>query len=373
MNILVISNNDLFSRWVTVSLSTAGHRVDVMSPAVNCSARLSRHCHAHTACEPDALRNPDAGFLERIENYCREHQVDWVVPADLPATLLLARRVGALKASGIFPVARPELIEQFHDKGEFHQLLTSLGLPSPRTRLLKSREDATAADLEFPLMLKPVRGEGGNGVRRVDSRDPLPAVLDAIAAEHGWPLLAQEFIPGRDIDLSLLADHGRPVAWTIQRKAATAGVLEFLHDPRVLEIGTALVRGTGFHGIAHFDLRIDERTNQPLMIEANPRFWGSLRHSLWSGVNFPALGLALARGEDAGSQFKPVEGQVRDPGFSVRSVLHAMLRGRLKPEGWSTATQTAWRCHLSDPVPEIWERLRRIGAGKQRTPDAVRL
>lgn len=369
MKILVISVNDLFSRWVTVSLATAGHRVSVMSPSANRIARLSRHCRAHTACESEALQHPDPGLLDRIESYCREHQVDWVVPADLPATLFLACRVGELKSSGVFPVSRPELIEQFHDKWEFHSLLTKLGLPSPRTRLLKSREEAVAAPLEFPLVLKPLRGEGGIGVHRVDSREQLLPLLDP----DGGPFLVQEFIPGRDIDLSLLADHGRPVAWTIQRKAGGAGVLEFLHDPRVLEIGTALVRETGYHGVVHLDLRIDDRTKQPLVLEANPRFWGSLRHSLWSGVNFPALGIALARGEDVARQFKPVEGQVQDPGFSVRSVFHALLHGRLKPEGWSVATEAAWRHHLSDPVPEIWERLRRIGSGKQRVPDTARL
>src|SRR6185295_10492045 len=213
MKILVISINDLFSRWVTVSLASAGHRVSVMSPAGNRIARLSRHCHDHTSCESELLQHPDAALLERIEAYCREHQVDWVVPADLPATLLLARRVGELKASGVFPVSRPELIEQYNDKWEFHQLLTKLGLPSPRTRLLKSREDAVREPLDFPLILKPLRGEGGVGVRRVESREELLSLLEPFGAEYGWPLLAQEFIPGRDIDLSLLADHGRPVAW----------------------------------------------------------------------------------------------------------------------------------------------------------------
>lgn len=373
MNILVISINDLFSRWVTVSLATAGHRVHVMSPGGNRLARMSRHCSAHTACESDVLQNPDTTLLDRIEKYCREHHVDWVVPADLPATLLLARRVGDVRASGVFPVSRPELIEQFHDKWEFHRLLTGLGLPVPRTRLLASRAEAEREPLDFPLILKPVRGEGGIGVRRVEFRAQLLGLLDGYGAEFGWPLLAQEYVPGRDIDLSLLADHGRPVAWTIQRKAGTPGALEFLHDPRVLEIGTALVRETGYHGVVHFDLRIDDRTKQPLMLEANPRFWGSLRHSLWSGVNFPALGLALARGEDVGRHFKPIEGSCQDPGFSVRAFLHALLHGRLRPQGWSTATETAWRCHLSDPMPELWERLRRLGPGKPRTPDPARL
>jgi len=361
MNILVISKDDLFLRWVTVSLAIAGHRVRLMAPASSRLSRLSRYCSAHTPCDSDLLQHPDAAFLERIEAYCRDHHIDWVVPADLTATLLLARRVGDLKASRVFPLSRPELIEQFNSKWEFYKLLTGLGLPSPRTWLLQSREDVDREPLEFPLMIKPVRGEGGVGVRRIESRVELLSLLDPYVAEFHWPILAQVFLPGRDIDLSLLADHGRVVAWTIQRKTDAPGALEFLHDPRVLEIGTELIRETGYHGIVHLDMRVDERTQQPLFLEANPRFWGSLRHSLWSGVNFAALGIALARGENVDRQFTPVSGSCKDPGFSLRSMVHALLHGRLRPEGWSPATVNAWHCHLTDPMPEIWERLRRLG------------
>jgi biotin carboxylase len=223
-------------------------------------------------------------------------------------------------------------------------------------------------------MLKPPRGEGGVGVRRVDSRSQLSSVLGPYAETFGWPILAQEFIPGSDIDLSVLADRGRIVAWTVQRAHSNRlGDLEFLQHPRILEIGASLVGATGYHGVAHFDLRIDARTNEPVFLEANPRFWGSLRHSLWSGVNFPALGIALAQGKDVASEFKPVAGPCRDPGFSIRSGVHALLHGRLRPDDWSSATEAAWRCHLGDPIPELWARLRRLGSGRRKTGSEMAL
>jgi hypothetical protein len=367
MRSLVIADNDLFARWVTVCLASAGHRVRVMAPGVHRLTRLSRFCRAHTACDSGILRQPDSSLLERIDLYCREHQLEWVVPADLPATLLLARGRSRLKVPALFPVSDPALIERLHDKWEFHALLRSLGLPSPRTWRWESARNVELGSWDFPLILKPPRGEGGVGVRRVDSRPELASLLGPYSAMHGWPILAQEFIPGRDIDLSVLADRGRIVAWTVQRAhSKQAGDLEFLQHPRILEIGAALVRASGYHGVAHFDLRIDERSNEPLFLEANPRFWGSLRHSLWSGVNFPALGIALARGENVAAAFRPVAGPCRDPGFSIRSGVSALLRGRRRPDDWSAATEAAWRCHLSDPIPELWARLRGLGAGRPK-------
>ena len=44
-----------------------------------------------------------------------------------------------------------------------------------------------------------------------------------------------------------------------------------------------------WHGVAMIEYRIDKRTNQPKLMEINPRFWGSLETAVYSGVNFPYL------------------------------------------------------------------------------------
>jgi biotin carboxylase len=365
MKILVLADDDFYSRWLTVTLASAGHRVCIMVPKTSRRVRLSRHCRDSASCDSRALRSQDGALVERVAAYCREHRVEWVVPADLPAILLLARRSPDLGGARVFPLSEPDLIERLNDKWRLYLLLRELGFPAPNSRLLKSREEARSATLEFPLMIKPLRGEGGRGVQRVGSPSELSGLLDAFGAQFGWPCLVQDFIPGRDIDLSVLADRGRVVAWTIQQRLPEApDVVEFLEHPGVLKLGSDLVAACRFHGVIHFDMRIDERTNQTLLIEANPRFWGSLRHSVWSGVNFPALGIAMGAGQDVSRLFRPVSGPCRDPGLSVRPLLSALLRGRLRPERWSLATEAAWRCHLSDPIPELWHRLQ----GRNRVP-----
>src|SRR5262252_560811 len=105
MRILVIGDNDVFARWVIVCLASAGHRVRAMTPGTRRLARLSRYCEAHLACDSETLRRPDASLLDRINAYCREHEIQWIVPADLPATLLLARERNRLRVPGIFPVS----------------------------------------------------------------------------------------------------------------------------------------------------------------------------------------------------------------------------------------------------------------------------
>jgi predicted ATP-grasp superfamily ATP-dependent carboligase len=368
MKLLVIADNDLFSRWVTVSLATAGHEVRLMTPGTNRLSRLSRYCRAHTSCDSEELRRLDRSLLDRIASYCGKQGIDLVVPADLPAALLLARGVHELKGVGVFPLSEPAVIERLHDKWEFYGLIRELGLPTPPTWRVGSAEEADRAGLEFPLMLKPISGEGGVGVLRIESRAELSAVLDRYGDRYGRPFLAQKFLPGQDIDLSVLADRGRVVAWTVQQNlGGPQNIIQFLHHPRVLEIGSAVTAACRFHGVMHFDMRLDERTKEPFLLEANPRFWGSLRHSLWNGVNFAALGIAMAAGEDVGRQFAPVAGACWDPGLALRPLVAAFLRGRRRPEGWSAGTEVGWRCHLSDPIPELMNRLRHLTWGSRRS------
>jgi glutathione synthase/RimK-type ligase-like ATP-grasp enzyme len=81
-------------------------------------------------------------------------------------------------------------------------VLRSLGLPYPPTRIINSAADApaAAAELRFPIVVKPNVGGSGAGVRRFDS----PADLAIAAANGGLELgpdqtaLVQEFIPSEE-------------------------------------------------------------------------------------------------------------------------------------------------------------------------------
>lgn len=365
--VLVVSINDHFGHWGAVGLAVAGMDVSVMGARSWSATRLSRRFRSYTSCGFSALRQVDLSLLDTIDSYCATHRIDWIVPADVFSTLLIARGRSRIKSAGTYPVSEPSLIETLNDKGKFAALLKELGLPTPPTRLISSEVDPVLDSLTFPVIVKPTCEEGGHGVRRFDSRTALDATLPRLARRYGLPLLVQDFVPGIDIDLSALADHGRITAWTIQKgHPSRPDLLEFVEHPRILEIGTELIRRCKYNGIVHFDMRIDQRTGEPTVIEANPRFWSSMRHSMWMGVNFPALGLEQARGGDPSARFQPVVGLCRDPGLSLKHTFYSLVRGRWGPEGLSRASTAAWHSHVSDPLPELWRRIHCIALHRQR-------
>lgn len=340
---------------VAMSLGAAGFRSCVVGPGGWSSVRFSRHCRRYVTVRSQDVEEGSDDFLRRLDEIARGFGADILIPADLPAAQMLARRRGRV-ATTVFPIpADEDSILRFHHKGRFAALAREAGVLHPETRILKGPEDAFTLDLPYPLIAKPLDRAGGFRVQRVDSRAALLAYL-----KEGGPgeSLVQTFIDGEDIDLSFLADRGRLAAWAVQRREpGNPRLLHFLEDDRLVQSGRALVEASGYNGVAHLDYRIERSTGRAFVLEANPRFWGSLIYSTWAGVNFPLLGIDLALGSAPAAAFRPPVGECDNRGLSPRGFLKALLRGRFVPEGLPRATREAWIHNHRDPLPLVWEKL----------------
>jgi hypothetical protein len=80
-------------------------------------------------------------------------------------------------------------------------LLSSLGIPYPKSRVIHDPRHAVAAaeGLRYPVVVKPNVGGSGAGIVRFDTPQALQAAIDAGALELGFDHigLVQEFIPAR--------------------------------------------------------------------------------------------------------------------------------------------------------------------------------
>ena len=291
------------------------------------------------------LEAVDESLIESILGACAVREIGVVVAADTRSSRLVHHLVDRLPPTvDCFPMCGGELFERLYDKGTFAELLVDLEIPSPKTAIVSSAAEVRAIELSPPYILKPTQGESGDGIIRATSRRELRAEVKRRARMGDVPLVVQELIPGEDIDLSVLADHGRCIAWTIQQNEGS-GRKRFVRNDQVLALGKRLVEGTGYHGVAHFDMRIDHRNADILVIEANPRFWGTLSYSVWSGVNFLDLGIRMMRGEDLTSVFREVECSCPYLGVTRDSIVRDLLGGWPVPKNLSAAQKRAWRFH----------------------------
>jgi len=186
-----------------------------------------------------------------------------------------------------------------------------------------------------PVIIKPVTGSGGRGIRRIDS----PGQLDATAlGDHEF---AQEMIDaGHDIEGAFfLFRQGEFVNAFTHRRIRTAprqGGVSVLSkstcNQRLIEIGAAVLSSLKWNGLAMLEFVYDARREDYLLLEINPRMWGSALLSEFCGANLIQQYVNLALG-------RTVEKTETRSGTYIRWVFPydvlSLLKGQLRPsEFW---------------------------------------
>jgi predicted ATP-grasp superfamily ATP-dependent carboligase len=297
------------------ALAAAGERVvageqTCVAPALWSNGVASRFLH------PDPVSEPDA-FVRRLEAViARERSRGPVVLLPMEEeTLLVAlrHREQLARAGAALPFADLAFIESFRDKARFGELARRAGFATPKTRTFRDLDELAlaAAELGFPLVVKRRISSGARGVTYArDQRELLAAGKEALALDEA-PLL-QEELPreGEAIGVSLLlwrdspAQRPRLVAGFVHRRlrehpvsGGSSTLREAILDPPLVKRCADFLADFGFTGIAMLEWKRDRRDGELKLLECNPRFWGSLHQAELAGVRFPALLVALARGE----------------------------------------------------------------------------
>lgn len=358
MRVLVLSDTPAFGQSVVRCLGQGGVSSHVWCSSRLSPMRLSRYVRRYRHVPRARLIDTSPAAVARINAACARHDLAAVLATDMPTTLALARIQDQLSAPlGAYPLSDLETLRRLDDKWRFAQLLDEHGIPQPPTRRIERVDDVASLGLDYPLIAKPVIGDGGTGVHRVDSAAELEAGIRR--GSDRLPLLVQGFVPGHDVDLSLLANRGEVVAYTIQQALPDTAKRLFLEDEEIAGAGRQIARATTFHGVMHLDMRRDERDGSLAVIECNPRFWGSIEMSLWVGVNFPCLGLELLQGHPVPLTRAVHLGECHATGIAVRRLARALAKGRLAPADLTPASREAWFQNLADPLPELAARAHR--------------
>lgn len=256
------------------------------------------------------LASHEARRLEELQHLLQQHQFDVLIPIDEQATRFVIRHKDILaEAAALPPLAEEHTFEMVIRKDKLNAWLREKGFPYPKYQVLPKRMPGKiVSDIAFPLLLKPVWDGGGNAtgrnVRLIANGEELFSCL----ASGSWQQTAfilQEYIPGYDIDCSLLCREGDILAYTIQKGFITGELqyapgIELIQHPALLEQVRAIISAVKWSGIAHLDFRFDERDGTYKLIDFNARYWTTLLGSLVAGVNFADLACRAALEESFG-------------------------------------------------------------------------
>lgn len=119
----------------------------------------------------------------------------------------------------------------FRDKSRMKDALRAAGLPVARHRLLTGTEDARAfaAQVGFPIVLKPPAGMGAKGTFRVASEEALVRAVQGMSVRPEAPVLAEEFLRGREFSMETITLGGVPRVTSFSKYLPPC--LEVLENP----------------------------------------------------------------------------------------------------------------------------------------------
>ena len=134
------------------------------------------------------------------------------------------------RALGI-PGTSPETAELFRDKARMKDELRKHGLPCARHRLVRSWDDADAfaREVGLPIVLKPPAGMGCKATWRIHTIEQLRDALSAVRPSHDSPVLAEEFLRGREHSFETITVAGEVKFSSISRYYPTP--LEVMETP----------------------------------------------------------------------------------------------------------------------------------------------
>jgi predicted ATP-grasp superfamily ATP-dependent carboligase len=301
------------------------------------------------------------------------------------------------KARVVAPPA--ECLDEATDKVFTSQAADALGISTPRQWVLPAAGGGEAPT-EFPLVVKPSRSrvlgpEGdvrGATARPVADADSLAAARAEFAA-IGLDTVAQVPVVGGGVLVSLLLrEDGTPSLHFVHRRVRearpeggpSACAISIPPEPRFVEpamrLACALRPGAA---PIQFEFRVpsdDRASGGPVLLDVNPRPWGTLGLALDCGINFYGLAARHAMGDPLPAPPPPYRAGVARHylPFELRHAWAAVFddpqKGYVGP--WPGRTQAAldWMFSpgeglvgkLDDPLPALADVARLIARGVRK-------
>lgn len=231
-------------------------------------------------------------YIPTILDICKKEEIQAVTTLIDPEIMILAEHRKEFEEIGVEVLAPyKETAELCFDKFRMFQYLKEKNIRTVLTYGdIESFEEGIAKkEIDFPVFVKPRRGSGSVGARKITNMDDLK---DAMLEDSS--LIIQEFMgDALDIDADIYVDtiSNDAVALFSKRKLETkiggASKTVSFKDEKLNQFASKTLEVFKFNGPIDMDLWCKD--GEYYLSEINPRFGGGYLHAYGAGVDFIKL------------------------------------------------------------------------------------
>lgn len=256
-------------------------------------------------CAVEKLRTEEGkeSFFQDFNALLEKYREDKIVyfPGEEQTTDYVVDYIEQFGQGNIISLLPPaSMYKMFRNKRALNHYCLENGFPAPKEY---SVEDLLEAD--YPVLLKPEIGSGSHGQYRLYRKEDFTdEIKDAVTKE---PYLVQELLPnGKDVQGGFYLCHeGKVIGAYTHKRIRTSPeeggvtVLSTLNDnPKLIQQGKELLEHAGWEGLIMLEFIYDDRSKEYKLIEANPRSWGSIMLSEYSGANLLSNYIRICLGQE---------------------------------------------------------------------------
>ncbi len=295
MKVLLTDGNFKHTLAAVRSLGKQGCDVTVLSHLPGSISFHSRYC-SHHAIAPDPENDPL--FAEFLLAYVKTNRFDVLLPVSFAAVMQVSGIQEELEKYVQVPIAGESALGIAGNKDQTIRFAEKIGIRVPKTWYPRTAADirTIAREVSYPAVVKG--SEESGYVRYANGPEDLAEQYGAIAR---YSPVIQEYISGEGYGFFALYNHGKARAvfmhHRIREYPVTGGpsaVAESVYDPALRDAGLRILDSLHWHGVAMAEFKKDAVTGDYVLMEINPKFWGSLGLAIASGVDFPCLACQMA-------------------------------------------------------------------------------
>lgn len=348
----------------TLPMARAFKKLGCVVTTFNCSKLdngYSSRYPDHKIIDPKAKDNPQY-LAEAIERHLETGNYDLVVTtSDLTAEALAINKKRLEKYARI-AVTDPEIFYKAYDKINTMKVCMENNIPCPKTLInITSVDQVLAADLVFPIVIKPRKSFGAIGFNRVDTKNELKEVLSKNKYDLS-DLVVQEYIPQTDnqYEVAMFVDSGNKIKsalvfsknrwYPVEGGSSTLNIT--VERPDIVDNCSKLLQLIGWRGCADIDLIQDPRDGTAKIMEINPRVSGSVKICFEAGIDLAKQIIEAEYGEEV-TEYLDYRKDIRLRCIHTDLLWFIKSKDRLKstPSWFSMKNTKDQIFSISDPKP----------------------